>query len=63
MQVSAVDNDGTYPNNRVRYKISDRNAQGIKDKFEINADTGVIHIFWQYRLLSFSSRQGVQNLK
>jgi hypothetical protein len=43
MQVSAVDNDGTYPNNRVRYKISDRNAQGIKDKFEINADTGMIH--------------------
>ena len=45
MQVSAVDNDGTYPNNRVRYKISDRNAQGIKDKFEINADTGMIYIY------------------
>ena len=42
MQVSAVDNDGTYPNNRVRYKISDRNAQDIKAKFEINADTGMI---------------------
>ena len=45
MQVSAVDNDGTYPNNRVRYKISDRNAQGIKAKFEINADTGMIHAY------------------
>jgi hypothetical protein len=49
MQVSAVDNDGTYPNNRVRYKISDRNAQGIKNKFEINADTGMIYIFTKIR--------------
>ena len=42
MTVSAVDNDGTYPNNRVTYKISDRNPPDIKNKFEINADTGVI---------------------
>ena len=42
MTVSAVDNDGTYPNNRVTYKISDRNPPDIKNKFEINSDTGVI---------------------
>jgi hypothetical protein len=42
MTVSAVDNDGTYPNNRVRYKISVRNPSSIKDKFEINPDTGLI---------------------
>ena len=42
MTVSAIDNDGTYPNNRVTYKISDRNPPDIKSKFEINADTGVI---------------------
>ena len=42
MQVSAVDNDGTYPNNRVSYYISDRNPPTIKEKFDINPDTGVI---------------------
>ena len=42
MQVSAVDNDGTYPNNRVTYYISDRNPASIRDKFYINPDTGVI---------------------
>ena len=42
MQVSAVDNDGTYPNNRVSYYISDRNTDSIKEKFAINPDTGVI---------------------
>ena len=40
MTISAVDNDETYPNNRVRYKISARNPKDIRDKFEINADTG-----------------------
>ena len=40
MTVSAVDNDGTYPNNRVRYKISTRNSKDIRDKFEINPDSG-----------------------
>ncbi len=40
--MSAVDNDGTYPNNRVTYYISDRNPPTIKEKFAINPDTGVI---------------------
>jgi hypothetical protein len=42
MTVSAVDNDATYPNNRVRYKISSSNPSYIKDLFEINQDTGLI---------------------
>jgi hypothetical protein len=42
MQVSAVDNDGTYPNNRVTYYISDHNPASIKEKFAINPDTGII---------------------
>ena len=42
MTVSAVDFDGTYPNNHVTYKISDHNPSYIKNMFEINADTGVI---------------------
>jgi len=41
MQVSAIDNDGTYPNNRVTYSISDK-APEILDKFYINPDTGVL---------------------
>lgn len=42
MQVSAVDNDGTYPNNRVSYYISMRNPASILEKFEINPDSGEI---------------------
>jgi hypothetical protein len=42
MTVSAVDYDATYPNNQVRYKISASNPSSIKDKFEINPNTGLI---------------------
>ncbi len=42
MQVSAVDNDGTYPNNKVSYSISTRNPPSIRNKFSIDPDTGVI---------------------
>ena len=42
MQVSAIDNDGTYPNNRITYSISPNNPREILDKFSINPDTGVI---------------------
>lgn len=41
MQVIAMDNDGTYPNNRVTYKISDEDYE-IMEKFEIDSNTGVI---------------------
>jgi len=41
MSVSAIDGDGTYPNNRVKYSISDSKNE-LKEKFEINEDTGVI---------------------
>ena len=51
MQVSAVDNDGTYPNNRVRYRISDRNPAGVKDKFEINQDTGKAYLFLYFLVI------------
>ena len=40
MWVSAIDNDGTYPNNRVTYKLDERS--GLSDKFSINPDTGEI---------------------
>ncbi|XP_040581523.1 DE-cadherin [Lepeophtheirus salmonis] len=39
MQVSAIDHDGTYPNNRVYYRIA---SEEMKNKFNINPDTGVI---------------------
>ena len=42
MTVSAVDNDGTYPNNQVKYKLSRRNPSAVLNKFEINSDTGMI---------------------
>lgn len=42
MTVSAVDNDGTYPNNQVQYQISESNNPSIRDKFEINKQTGLI---------------------
>merc|ERR1719270_1632471 len=42
MTVVAIDNDRTYPNSKVRYQISERNAKDIKEKFEINPDTGLI---------------------
>ena len=42
MQVSAVDNDGTYPNNRVQYFISPNNPRYVLDGFEIHPDTGVL---------------------
>jgi len=41
MAVSAIDGDGTYPNNRVKYSISDQNSE-LLEKFDINPDTGVI---------------------
>ncbi len=40
--MSAIDNDGTFPNNKVTYAISERNAPDIKEKFSIDEDTGVI---------------------
>ena len=40
MTVSAIDGDGTYPNNRVTYKLDERS--GLGDKFSINPDTGEI---------------------
>eukprot|EP00096_Caligus_rogercresseyi_P016358 TRINITY_DN898_c0_g1_i1.p1 TRINITY_DN898_c0_g1~~TRINITY_DN898_c0_g1_i1.p1 ORF type:complete len:1540 (+),score=519.42 TRINITY_DN898_c0_g1_i1:230-4849(+) len=40
MQVSAIDNDGTYPNNRVSYRIA---SEEMKEKFDINPDTGFIY--------------------
>ena len=42
MQVSAIDNDGTFPNNEVKYRISDRNKASVKNKFAIDKNTGVI---------------------
>ena len=42
MQVSAVDNDGSFPNNRVTYAISQNNPQYVLDRFVINPDTGVL---------------------
>ena len=42
MTVSAVDNDGTFPNNQVKYKISERNPGHIKNKFAIDENTGLI---------------------
>ncbi|TRY62862.1 hypothetical protein TCAL_07709 [Tigriopus californicus] len=42
MQVSAVDNDGTYPNNAVTYHISPRNPPDIRDKFSIDPKTGIV---------------------
>jgi len=41
MQVSAIDGDGTYPNNRVTYRIDDKDPS-LLEKFQINPDTGVI---------------------
>ena len=41
MRVSALDGDGTYPNNRVTYKIDDKDPE-MKELFHINPDTGVI---------------------
>ena len=40
MTVSAIDGDGTRPNNRVTYKLDERS--GLLDKFAINPDTGEI---------------------
>ena len=39
MQVSAIDGDGTYSNNRVTYKIDDKDPS-LLEKFSIN--TGII---------------------
>ena len=41
MQVSANDQDGTYPNNRVTYKIDEKDPS-LLEKFHINPDTGTI---------------------
>ena len=42
MQVSAVDNDGSFPNNRVTYSISPNNPQSVLSAFAIHPDTGVL---------------------
>ena len=42
MQVSAIDNDGTSPNNRVTYDISASNPSDVRSKFAIDANTGVV---------------------
>ena len=42
MQVSAVDNDGSFPNNRVTYSISRNNQASVLDRFTIHPDTGVL---------------------
>ncbi len=42
MQISATDKDGTFPANRVTYKIAKTNSKAVQDKFSINPDTGVI---------------------
>ena len=39
IRVSALDADGTYPNNRVIYRIDDKDAEML-DLFNINPDTG-----------------------
>merc|ERR1719342_1618590 len=40
MQVTAIDADGTYPNNKIIYKLDERS--GLGDKFEIDEKTGRI---------------------
>jgi len=44
MQVSAIDSDGTYPNNRVRYRLGNTTNVDRENlnKFQINEDTGVV---------------------
>lgn len=42
MQVSAIDNDGTYPNHKVKFLLSPKNPPDILDKFKINPDTGEV---------------------
>jgi len=39
MRVAAIDWDGTYPNNRVTYRIDDPE---MREMFHIDPDTGVI---------------------
>jgi len=41
MQVQAIDGDGSFPNNRVTYRIDDKDPSLLK-KFSINPDTGTI---------------------
>jgi hypothetical protein len=41
MTVSARDDDGTYPNNNVKYRISDKDSV-LMDMFAIDRDTGTI---------------------
>ena len=41
--MSAIDQDGTYPNHKVKFQISpSNNPQDILDKFQINPDTGEV---------------------
>jgi len=43
MRVSAIDGDGTFPNNRVTYRIDDMDMDPeMKELFHIDPDTGVI---------------------
>ena len=39
--MSALDGDGTFPNNRVTYRIDDKDPE-MNELFQINPDTGVI---------------------
>jgi len=43
MTVSAIDGDGTYPNNRVTYRLDNN-----RDKFKINPDTGEIRTLVEF---------------
>ena len=42
MHVSAIDGDGTFPNNRVTYRIDNMDHPEMKELFHIDPDTGVI---------------------
>ena len=42
MTVTAIDNDGTYPNHKVTFALSRDNPREILEKFAINPNTGVV---------------------
>ena len=42
MQVNAIDKDGTFPNSKVSYRISNRNKPEVRNKFSIDQQTGVV---------------------
>ena len=49
----ALDGDGTYPNNRVTYRIDDKDPE-MKELFHINPDTGVITTKREFQFFNFS---------